>query len=463
MVKDGIPARSPEGGARVESPSFIDLFAGCGGLSLGLMKAGWRGVLAVERDPHAFATLRHNLIDRQARDGNVFDWPEWLPREPMSVQVFAHQYEEEIRSSLRGKVQLVAGGPPCQGFSFAGARNAHDPRNRLFRAYVEVVKQVSPELVLIENVQGITVEFGRAERRRSPPRAGRPREPYSLKIQRALERLGYSIVQEPVLTAEYGVPQRRTRHLLIGVKADLGRKATSDPFALLRAERGQFLTARGLGARSFTNVQSAISDLLKAHGTYKLLDSPRFEHGVSTGASTPYQRLLTDKTQHHRPDSHRFANHRKEIIERFSHIIASGRRGVKIREETLLELGTKKKSLIVLDPSEPSPTITTVPDDILHYSEPRILTVRESARLQSFPDWFEFKGKYTTGGLLRRREVPRYSQVGNAVPPLLGEAVGRSLLRLLNPRTVDVALGSVPAVVLHANAVGQKQVNPLAG
>ena len=78
-----------------------------------------------------------------------------------------------------------------------------------------------------------------------------------------------------------------------------------------------------------------------------------------------------------------------------------------------------------------STTTTTSPDDCIHYSEPRVLTVRENARIQSFPDWFEFKGKYTTGGLLRREDCPRYSQVGNAVPPLMAEIIGHFLIKLL--------------------------------
>lgn len=91
----------------------------------------------------------------------------------------------------------------------------------------------------------------------------------------------------------------------------------------------------------------------------------------------------------------------------------------------------KKHRIVPMAGSDPAPTVTTLPDDILHYSEPRILTVREYARLQSFPDWFHFKGKYTTGGKLRAKECPRYTQVGNAVPPLLARAIGKALQRML--------------------------------
>ena len=91
----------------------------------------------------------------------------------------------------------------------------------------------------------------------------------------------------------------------------------------------------------------------------------------------------------------------------------------------------KRRGVTVLDANSQAPTITSIPDELVHYEEPRILTVREQARIQSFPDWFEFKGKYTSGGKLRKKEVPRYTQVGNAVPPLFAEQVGRALMEVM--------------------------------
>ena len=85
----------------------------------------------------------------------------------------------------------------------------------------------------------------------------------------------------------------------------------------------------------------------------------------------------------------------------------------------------------MLDPNSQSPTITSIPDELVHFCEPRILTVREHARIQSFPDWYEFKGKYTSGGKRRKNEVPRYTQVGNAVPPLFAEQIGRAIKEVL--------------------------------
>jgi DNA (cytosine-5)-methyltransferase 1 len=103
---------------------------------------------------------------------------------------------------------------------------------------------------------------------------------------------------------------------------------------------------------------------------------------------------------------------------------------VQLNSADRTRLGLKKTCVVPLDPSRPSHTLTTLPDDIIHYSEPRILTVREYARIQSVPDWFEFKGQYTTGGDRRVRKVPRYTQAGNAVPPLLAEALGRAIGQL---------------------------------
>jgi DNA (cytosine-5)-methyltransferase 1 len=127
-----------------------------------------------------------------------------------------------------------------------------------------------------------------------------------------------------------------------------------------------------------------------------------------------------------------------EIRARFTDILATCKRGVHLSGDDRERLGIRKRCTLPLDPTKPSHTLTTLPDDIIHYSEPRILNVREYARLQSFPDWFEFKGKYTTGGVRRVRECPRYTQVGNAVPPLLAECIGSLLMqvkkRLLLPQ-----------------------------
>lgn len=131
------------------------------------------------------------------------------------------------------------------------------------------------------------------------------------------------------------------------------------------------------------------------------------------------------------PDSHRFAKHKKETEKRFRKMIFEEECNKNLSKVLLDKYGVKKNCISILDKNLASPTITTHPDDHIHYEEPRILTVREYARLQSFPDDFEFKGKYTTGGKRRKVEVPRYTQVGNAIPPLFAEQVGIALKKYM--------------------------------
>jgi DNA (cytosine-5)-methyltransferase 1 len=132
------------------------------------------------------------------------------------------------------------------------------------------------------------------------------------------------------------------------------------------------------------------------------------------------------------PDSHRFAKHNKKTLEKFEFVLDYAEKDISLSQEIKNKFKITKRTLIPLSGKLPTPTITTGPDDYLHYCEPRILTVREYARIQSFNDWYEFKGKYTTGGKRRKQEVPRYSQIGNAIPPLFGEQVGLTLKSVLN-------------------------------
>jgi DNA (cytosine-5)-methyltransferase 1 len=133
-----------------------------------------------------------------------------------------------------------------------------------------------------------------------------------------------------------------------------------------------------------------------------------------------------------KPDSHRFSNHDKKIITRFAYILNNCKRNLSICKKVREKFKLKKRCITPLAENKACPTLTTLPDDYIHYNEPRILTVREYARIQSFDDWFEFRGNYTTGGKLRIKDVPRYSQVGNAIPPLFGEQSGRVFKEMLS-------------------------------
>ena len=401
-------------------PTCIDLFAGCGGLSLGLYLSGWQGLFAIEKNPFPFATLKHNLIDNKRH----FEWPDWLPQTSHDINEVLDNYSDYLKS-LRGKVDLVAGGPPCQGFSMAGKRVEDDVRNQLVFSYIKFIDLVRPKMILFENVKGFTYAFDKGKS------ASSENEPYSHKVIRGLGDLGYNVKPHVIDFSEYGVPQRRKRFILVGIRNELG---SPDNFEkLLKANRDNFLKDKGL---KFTNtLQDAISDLLRSNGEVPSPDRKGFYSGkYGKKKLTAYQKLMRgDYPETHKiADSHSFAKHKQEKIDCFKRLLAEyPQRGKRIDGESRKPWGIMQRGITVLDPNAVSPTITGHPDDYLHYSEPRIMTVRECARIQSFPDWYEVKKKYTTGGKMRKLEVPRYTQIGNAIPPLFAELAGKVLLNML--------------------------------
>lgn len=397
---------------------FADAFAGCGGLSLGLMQAGLQGRFAIEQDQFAFATLKANFLDRDAK--YKFAWPRWLPKEPISIHTLLGRHSDNL-IALRGKIDLLVGGPPCQGFSSAGRRRHDDPRNKLFASYLRLVEALHPRAVLMENVRGFTMDFSAENKVKN----------YSQKLRDRLSE-AYHVYEKLIDVSEFGVPQARTRYFLLALE----RGVTQDnPFEELRNRLPAFL--RALKLKAPVSSWAAISDLEIARaGTQPSIDTDGFEEIAYSKPITRYQKLMAEGSDF--PSDLRLARHAAEIAGRFQEIIelshAEGRLNTSISDDLRDRFGLKKRALRVLDPDKPSPTITSMPDDLLHYSEPRTLTVRENARLQGFPDWFAFKGKYTTGGHLRRHEVPRFTQVANAVPPLMARALGELMIDLLGTR-----------------------------
>lgn len=417
---------------------FADLFAGCGGLSLGLAQAGLRGQFAIERDPMAFDTLQSNLLEGKKA---AFDWPSWLDRRAWDIEELLTRHESDLMG-MAGKIDVLAGGPPCQGFSFAGRRVEDDPRNLMFQKYVDVVAALRPKMLVLENVPGMKVVHAPSNvvPMQKPTDGNARRMSFYDKLVESLDAVGYKVEAKLMDAATFGVPQRRTRLIAIGVRKDLladvlgGVGRAFDHIEVARAKQ-----LAGLGVSGAVSVASAISDLETA-GTALLqcLDpgSARFFEAPYTKPLTPYQRLMHGDCKGPM-DSMRLATHRADIIERFRQMLAECRRGTRMDDESRRKFGLKKHRIFIMEGSDPAPTITTLPDDILHYSEPRILTVRESARLQSFPDWFKFRGKYTTGGDRRTKECPRYTQVGNAVPPLLARAIGIGVTAMLDEIKIE--------------------------
>ncbi len=394
---------------------YIDLFAGCGGISLGLYNSGWRGLFAIEKSPMAFSTLKHNLIDKK----NHFDWPSWLPLTAHDITEVLEKYSKEL-SNLRGNVDLVVGGPPCQGFSLAGRRDENDKRNRLAESYVKFVALVKPKMLFFENVTGFTIGFKNNH--------GRGKG-YSERVEQKLDSIGYNVKHCIIDFSEYGIPQRRKRFILIGVQKELSDLSPEDFFNAIAKERDPFLARKGL--MQTVSLYEALSDLERKNGERPCLESMHFKQGDYGEALSNYQKLMRHELQSKLPDSHRFARHNKKTIARWTDVLANCPKDVLLSPEWKEKFGLKKKSITPLECKSTCPTLTTLPDDYIHYSEPRILTVREYARIQSFPDWFEFKDKYTTGGRRRKVDVPRYTQVGNAVPPLFAELCGKVLENIL--------------------------------
>lgn len=401
---------------------YIDLFSGCGGFSLGLGNAGWQGIFAVEKDEMAFDTFKHNLIDG---DYKHFDWPEWLPQKATTIQTLLNKYEDQL-TGLSGKVDLIAGGPPCQGFSLAGRRDPNDLRNNLSNQYIKMVKLISPKYIVLENVKGFNSTFKDAKGQKG-------KKPYSMIVKGKLEKLGYTIFTDYLNTQNFGVPQKRTRFIMIGIRNDV-LQTEANPFDILEELKPTFLKGKGLPQKPISAKQ-AIGDL--EIGTTKLVYHSGSEKSgfkkinyVPPKKLNAYQKIMRKGLNGSKPNGLRLARHKDTTIKKFKLIQKICRPGIALNNDERAIIGTLKQAITVLDPTMPSKTLTTLPDDLLHYSEPRILTVRESARIQSFPDDFVFRGKYTTGGERRTKECPRYTQVGNAVPPLLGEALGQLIFNI---------------------------------
>jgi len=393
---------------------YIDLFSGCGGLALGLHNAGWKGLFAIEKSKDAFLTLKHNQIDKNKN----FLWPSWLEMKNHDINEVIKNHSKHLKE-LKGKVKLIAGGPPCQGFSMAGRRRENDERNKLIDSYIKFIELVEPEIVFFENVKGFTIGFKQENRKRG--------EAYSVYVTKKLENLGYNVYGEIVDFSEFGIPQKRQRFILVGSKKTNAKIF----FKNIVLNRAEFFSSKQISDK--TSLSDAISDLLRSNGTTKSPDTPNYEAGIYAKANSSYQKLmrksksLTNKVA----DSHRFAKHKPQTIKKFSYILSIAKPNKSIDNKLKEKYNLKKHTIVPLCKNSCTPTLTTLPDDYIHYCEPRILTVREYARIQSFPDDYEFKGPYTTGGERRKVDVPRYTQIGNAIPPLFAEQAGIVLKEMI--------------------------------
>ena len=408
------------------SKTYIDFFAGCGGLSLGLGWAGWNGVFAVEKDPMAYESFDKNLVDVSAPHRHFYNWPIWLTREAHSIEdILENPVLMQEFETLKGKITLIAGGPPCQGFSVAGARNGSDPRNLLVFKQIRAIEAIKPIFAIVENVEGFERKF-----------VSRPLDGLNISVAdeavQAIKNIGYNVGKVVINAADFGVPQLRKRVLLFAISKDFAGdldvvRLLQDTLAITGIEQRKHF---GFSTERYVSVGEAISDL--AGDTF--VEEPEFS-GYKTceylAPITAYQKFMRSLCIYDTiPTSHRFNKHSDKVIKLYKKAQATQPAG-RLSKEFLYANGCHSNKRFVLNPELPCSTVTTAPDELIHYQHPRIVTLREMARIQSFPDSFRFYGRYTLNGPCRGKDVPRNAQIGNAIPPLVGRAIGISLNEIM--------------------------------
>ncbi|CAC9656629.1 DNA-cytosine methyltransferase (EC [uncultured Gammaproteobacteria bacterium] len=461
---------------------YIDLFAGCGGLSLGFESVGFKLGLAIEKSPMASETFYHNLIKPLDSDKSWKTYLNQSTEKKIETGLYVGETitlleNEEFIDQLKEKLpltDLIIGGPPCQGFSMAGKRNPKDHRNELPWQFLEYVEIFKPKAVLMENVVGMRRRFNKHNED----------SPFQ-KIKKVLESgVGNSenspqyIVQELQLNAmHYGVPQHRPRVFLLGIRKDIAEvkslTATTDiwfssnffdgnigsPLCPIPTIKEKDILSvydaigdlydeenRNLKYLNILNKKSAFKKVIK-HKKEELSNhnlrnhsdkiKKRFrlyqyfsEQGISTkvfNIASKYN-ATSDKVYYHEIEK-ALVNAKVPALSPDDMVIARDKNEL---IDTVLELATKKHSQRPLKAIEPSPTVVSIPDDVIHPTLARTMTVREQARFQSFPDYFEFKSKETTGGAMRKVDVPQYTQVGNAVPPLMAKVIAQHIKDLIS-------------------------------
>lgn len=338
----------------------LDLFSGCGGLSYGLAKAGFDVILGVDHWSDALVTFERNHPGAKTLQLDLANF------DPVDIEKIA------------GKdIHVIVGGPPCQGFSISGKRDPKDSRNKLYQGFVNMVAHYQPEAFILENVPNLVSMANGAIKD---------------EIIKDFTNLGYNVQYKILLASDYGVPQNRKRVIFVGMRG-----------------RNNFEYPKALFAENRRTCSDALSDLP--------------ENTVLEGAANPmpplseYQRYMRANTS--RIFNHVTSEHSEKTISTIALVPDGG--NYKDLPDHLKDIRKVNIAWTRYNSKKPSLTIDTGHRHHFHYEYNRIPTVRESARLQSFPDDFIFYGSKTS----------QYQQVGNAVPPLLAEAVGAQLKKAL--------------------------------
>lgn len=407
----------------------VDLFSGAGGLSQGLADAKFEVVAAADHDPDACVTYRHNFPDAAMVEGDLTD----------------RTKHEELLAALEDvELDLLAGGPPCQAYSQVRNhdRLIEDPRNKLYREFVALLDEIRPRALVLENVLGMNQLKGGAVR---------------TQIEEDLSLGGdYNVVSGVLDAGDFGTPQRRPRLVFIGLRADLGEPelpvGTGVSRALRNGHSGQPAESLIQSDRSLHEILADPNDARIVTVAQALGDLIKPGDKYSSEPLSAYQRLM--RVDSEKPDDHIPSRIRQDTKTRLKAIPPGG--NVYDLPEHLLKryLGDAKwgpagdgerlarrhyYAYRRLHPDWLAWTANTKADFAYHYKDPRGLSVREAARIQGFPDRFHFKTAPpgTPGQLKNGARHSRYRQVGNAVPPPLGAAIGRVVAQQLLIETSD--------------------------
>ncbi len=368
-------------------PIAIDLFAGAGGLSLGLEQAGFDVLASVEIDPV------HSCVHK-------FNFPHCGVLAKPIEQVSASCIRKAANLKSHDKVDLVAGGAPCQGFSLIGQRALDDPRNQLVKEFIRIVNELRPSYFLFENVKGLTI--------------GKHKH-FLEEIIQELQSIGYQILSPwRVLNAkDYGVPQSRERLFLIGTKkgGSLPEYPQSELYESISCEEALGDLPDAENFQELLESDEVPFKYSKRASGYSSLMRCANDHGWKFGYKRKWNpKLLTSslRTNHTDISRRRFKETLPGTVESVSRFYKLSEDGI----SNTLRAGTDSARGAFTSPRP------------IHYKYPRCITVREMARLHGFPDWFRFHETKWHGA----------RQIGNAVPPPLAYAIGRELVQLIKPK-----------------------------
>ncbi len=340
----------------------IDLFCGCGGLSYGFEKAGYNILLGIDNDSKALETFELNHYGAKSIRGDITEVT----------------YEEDIKPLIGDqRIDVIIGGPPCQGMSLSGPRKFDDPRNKLYLSYIRLVQEIQPKAFVIENVPGLVGLFG-----------GQIKD----SIIEKFTEMGYHIQYKILCAADYGVPQNRKRVVFVGIK--------DGEFAYPEISEDK------------VSCSMALSDLptLEDELGEEVLD-------YLTQPQNEYQKIMRKNSEVVK--NHIAANHSDRVKKIISLVPDGG--NYKDLPDEYINSRNFHVAWTRLASDKPAPTIDTGHRHHFHYKYNRVPTVRECARLQSFPDDFIFLGNKTQ----------QFRQVGNAVPPLMAQCIAEQLKKAL--------------------------------